>query len=260
MDSLQKNRLKNADIMVIVGLFCIFLVSNFGPWDKFPLIYLSVIQFPSRLYVFVCFFFATAGGYYLSLICRLSSIKIMVFGFLSVLTFVTIVVNAGIYYDKNLDLDPKWPNVRTVLNEESHYLSSGMEYFPARMPFPDPFILNRKDSVISQTGETAISGFVRNKHITEFDVNTSVKDSLELPLIYYKGYAATLNGQDIVVTESSRGLVQIPIDRSGRVEAWYKGTFVQKLSFYITVLAILGLIAFIYIQRRKKNVLSSEEN
>ena len=103
----------------------------------------------------------------------------------------------------------------------------------------------------SQLKETEVYNFERFDYITRFDIKTNVKDSIELPLIYYKGYAASLDGISIPVTESSQGLVQIPIDRSGRVEAYYKGTLVQKLSFYITILSIFVLCSYIFLQRRK---------
>jgi uncharacterized membrane protein YfhO len=126
-----------------------------------------------------------------------------------------------------------------------------MEYYPSKMPNPYSFVPNRKDSVMSQTGETSVSDFARNRNITEFSIHMSRRDSLELPLIYYKGYAATLNGKELPVTESSHGLVQIPVDRSGRVEAWYKGTSVQTLGFYTTILSIVALCVYIFFRKRK---------
>jgi len=254
-DNKQKTRLRSVDIGVIIGLVCVFLVSNFGPWDKFPLTYLSVIQFPCRLYEFVSFFFAVAGGYYLHLVCKTSSVKIITVGVVSVLTSVSIVVSASEYHDRNQYSG--WSEARKVLNEENQYIKAGMEYFPTSMPYPDPFIPNRKDSVISQTGETAVSDFVRNKYITEFNINTNAKDSLELPLIYYKGYSVTLNGNELPVGESRHGLVQIQVDQSGRVEAWYKGTLIQKLSFYTTILSIFVLCVYVYLQRKKKKQINN---
>jgi uncharacterized membrane protein YfhO len=129
-----------------------------------------------------------------------------------------------------------------------------MEYYPLRIEWKTArqFITTRSDSVISQNNGTQISDFARNKNITEFNISTNLKDSLELPLIYYKGYTATLNGKDIPVTESSHGLVQIPVDRSGRVEAWYKGTVIQKSGYLITIAGIAGLCVYIFLQYRNR--------
>lgn len=249
-DNVKKERLRSVDIGVIIGLFLIFLISNFAPWDKFPLTYLSFIQFPWRLIEFICFFFALAGGYYLALFCKTSTTKVITFSVLVILVSVSVIVGAETY--RKREQIPMRFEFWSSLNEENHYVRAGMEYYPSSMPYPYPFILERKDSVISQTKETRISNFVRNKNITEFDVNTSVKDILELPLIYYKGYSASLNGNDIAVTESTHGLVQVVVDQSGRVEAYYAGTLVQKLSFYTTILSIFALCGYIYLQNKKR--------
>lgn len=240
--------LRSIDTGVIIGIFYILLTSGLAPWTKFPLSYLSFIQFPWRLYEFVCFFFALAGGYYLCLLCKGRNSKIAVLSTLVILLSVVIVINASSY--KEMKVGPRLSD--TELNETTHYTMAGMEYYPAAMPFPDTFIRDRGDSVISQTRKTAITVFVRDRNITAFNVNVEMKDSLELPLIYYKGYAATLNGKDIPVAGSRNGLVQIPVDQTGRVEVFYKGTLIQMLGFYTTILAIFALCIYIFIQRRKK--------
>ncbi len=244
----QKKYIRSIDIGVLIGLFYIVLTSTLTPWTRFPLSYLSLIQFPWRLYEFVVFFFSVAGAYYIYLLCKKKNIQLVAFLLLVVLTSVVIVIDASTY--KEIKVEARLSD-KDYLNETTHYTMAGMEYYPSRMPYPDPFILQRGDSVTSQLKETEVYNFERFDYITRFDIKTNVKDSIELPLIYYKGYAASLDGVSIPVTESSQGLVQIPIDRSGRVEAYYKGTLVQKLSFYITILSIFVLCSYIFLQRRK---------
>lgn len=60
-----------------------------------------------------------------------------------------------------------------------------------------------------------------------------------------------INNQDIDITESSNGLVSINVKQSGRVEVWYAGTPVQKVSWYITLIGSLGLCVYIYLFNRK---------
>ncbi len=241
--------LKIADWAACIGVLYLIPISNLAPWEHRPLAYFSVIQFPWRLYEFVIFFFTIAGGYYLYLICKTRNAKILLFTLIMILTSVVIIIDSLSYKDTKLrdHLADK------ELNEQTHYLFSGMEYFPSRMPYPDPFILNRRDSVFyNKQDETFISGFVRNRNITEFNVNISFPDSLELPLIYYKGYAATIDAKSISVEESNHGLVQIPVDRSGSVKVYYKGTIVQKVSWYITIVSIFVLCVHIFVQKKRK--------
>lgn len=239
--------LRAADIGVLIALFYIFMTSTLIPWDRAPLAYLSFIQFTWRLYEFVCYFFAVAGGYYLYLVCKSSKSRIIVF--LSLISFIScaIIIDAKEYKEVKLPIRSD-----KSLNEKNHYIKAGMEYVPARTPLPDPFVLERKDSVFHQQNGTIISDFERNRNVVEFTVFTNQKDSLELPLIYYKGYSASLNGKDIPVTESAHGLVQVVVDQSGRVEAYYSGTLVQKLSFYTTILSIFALCGYIYLQNKKR--------
>jgi len=239
--------LKSVDIGVIIGLLYILMTSTLIPWDRIPLAYMSFIQFTWRLYEFVCYFFAVAGGYYLYLLCKSNKSKIIAFSSLVILTSLVIIIDAKNYKEMKLPARSD-----KNLNEENHYVKAGMEYVPARTPLPDPFVLERKDSVLYQQNETVISDFKRNKNIVEFTVTTHQPDSLELPLIYYKGYSASLDGKDIPVTQSSHGLVQVPVDQSGRVEACYKGTLIQKLSFCTTILSIFALCGYIFVQNRKR--------
>jgi hypothetical protein len=258
----QENKilLRCADLFLVLGILYMLLSSTIAPWSRFPLVYLDFIQFPSRLFEFVAFFFAIAAGCYLKMVSRTLMYKIIIYTFIFISTMVVIWRSVDVYIGRSTVMgryteQGKYDQSR-YKDKYEHLFISGMEYYPRKVSPTEllqEFITTRCDTIISQTGETMVSGFARNKYITEFNVNAGVKDSLELPLIYYKGYAATLNGKEIAVTESSRGLVQILVDhRSGRVEAWYRGTFLQKLSFYITILSIFVLCIYLFFQKRKE--------
>lgn len=83
-------------------------------------------------------------------------------------------------------------------------------------------------------------------------VNTSGIDFLELPLVYYKGYTATLDKEPIEVDQSENGLIQIPVDKNGKLEVWFGGTFIQKYSIYISIISILVMIGYIVKYNRRK--------
>jgi uncharacterized membrane protein YfhO len=127
----------------------------------------------------------------------------------------------------------------------------GGEYFPARILAID-YIHHRGEKVEFNNEDTRISNLERNYNITSFDAEVYSPDSLSLPLLYYKGYAVTLNGANLPVIQSSTGLVQVPADKSGRVEAYYKGTMIQWLSFYISIISILALLIFIIRSKKKE--------
>ena len=75
-------------------------------------------------------------------------------------------------------------------------------------------------------------------------------NTLELPLLYYKGYLAKVNGEYTSVSKSINGLVLIDINQnSGEVIVNYKGTLVQHVT---KIISIITLIAFSYYVIKKE--------
>ena len=87
--------------------------------------------------------------------------------------------------------------------------------------------------------------------ITSFDISINSNEVTELPLIYYKGYTATLNDKEVPVKESENGLVQLPVEQSGHIQVYYGGTVIQKISYFITLAGIFATCIYIFLQRRK---------
>jgi len=237
--------LRSLDTGVIIGVVYIIFTSFLIPWNIFPLDKLSFIQFPWRLYEFVSFFFAIAGGYYLSQL--LQTHKQVVIGIaMIVLGSMLVIVNDAKYYQD----DRSYYNINAEPNDLNRYHLGGFEYLPAKVPHSEYF-LERGDSIAIKNETTSIHNFKRHKGITSFDIELNLNEKLELPLNYYKGYKAAVNGQNIVVEESNNGLVEVEVNQPGRIDVWYAGTPVQKISWYITLISILGLCVYIYLFNRK---------
>jgi hypothetical protein len=240
--------LKNVDTGVIIGIAYIFLASWLIPWTVFPFNKLSFIQLPWRLYEFVSYFFAIAGGYYLT--CLLHSKRRLLAGGVMVVTGTIFVLSSSgkDYQFENSERDI----YQTATLETNNYHLYGMEYIPSKAPSID-YIDKRGDTIVIKYSETSISGFNRKNGITSLDITpASTGEVAELPLFYYKGYAARLNGKDIPVRESEHGLVEIPVDEAGHVEVYYGGTTLQKVSPFVSILGILLLGVYIYCYKRKK--------
>lgn len=239
-------KLKSIDVGVIIGLCYIIACLPMFPWSVFPFTLLSFIQLPWRLLEFSSFFFAVAGGYHLSRILKTNTRRLLAVGGIVIAIALVFANNAREY--QLYRCEEPITTQATIIN---YYHLGGAEYIPLKVPSVD-FLAERKDSVLYQQNETMISDFARNRNVVEFTVATQKADSLELPLLYYKGYHASLNGKDIPVSESRHGLVQVAVGESGRVEAYYAGTFLQKASFAISVIAILFFCIFIYLDKKKR--------
>jgi hypothetical protein len=243
----KSKELKSIDTGVITGLVFILACTPVFPWTVFPFSLLNFMQLPWRLFEFSSFFFAVAGGYYLSRVLRTNK-RILFTGGVIIVLFAFMFANDSKIYHKYRC----WCEITQEAALWNNYHLGGMEYVPEKVPSIE-YLHQRGDSVKTIQGDSYISGFSRSRDTTSFDIDINNAGIVELPLIYYKGYAATLDRKDIPVTESEHGLVQVSVDRSGRVEAWYKGTLVQKAGFFITILSSIALIVFVFLQKRKYN-------
>lgn len=243
--------LKSVDIALIIGVCFIIAISRIFPWGRFPFSLLEFIQYPWRLYEFVSYFFALAGGYCLSLIFVKYKSRVIVFLAIILATMITTYIQSENFkylysldvlkiYSEDSDETPRFQN---------RYHLIGGEYFPSKLPSIE-YIRDRGEVVETSNKETRISNFKRDYNITSFHLDISEADTLVLPLLYYYGYSVTLNDNDLPVLQNKNGLIEVPVDQSGRVEAYYKGTTIQKISFYISIVSILVLSIFI-IRARK---------
>lgn len=239
-------QLKSIDIGVIIGLVYLFASTHYFPWKIFPFNMLEFIQMGWRLFEFSSFFFAVAGGFYLSQI--LKSNKRLLIGFMVICVSIVLVLeNDAIMYKK-------WRCGGSITQEASSsfdYHLGGLEYMPSKVPSIE-YARLRGDSIKTMYAETQISNRSRQNEVTRFDIKTDKPEKLELPLLYYKGYRAVIDSEKlpIPIEESENGLVSITVERSGHVDVYYYGTFVQRLSYLITLISIIGLC--IYIIREKR--------
>lgn len=245
-----------ADRAVIVGLVFIFMTTPLLPWHIFPFSLLSVIQFPWRLLEYTSFLFALAGGYYLSRILRDGKQKLAA-TLVLLIAYVLIFNSDSIHYRTFICNNGK-PKIE--VNTSFRGIIGG-EYLPSKLPsnnqvydIPEiynDFIHHRGQIVASSDTTTSITNFTKNKGHLTFDTQIENTDYLELPLTYYIGYKATLNGEQIEYSQSNNGLIELPIHESGKVEIEYVGTTLQKISYWITIASILLFTIFVVIDTRK---------
>lgn len=241
----KSERLKSVDIGVIIGFVYIFASSYLFPWSVFPFNKLSLIQMPWRLYEFSSFFFAIAGGYYLSRILK-SNRRFLIVGIMVCISILFVMINdAKMYHDVRSTV-----GIEKEKNVSNNYHLIGLEYLPEKVPSVE-YIASRGNVV--KIGEAIVDIYGLTKYGDELNFNVSIEkpEILELPFIYYKGYKATLNGNALTVCESKNGLVEVLAEKSGHIEVHYGGTAVQKISWFISLFSILGLCIYLLIFRNK---------
>lgn len=246
----EKNKeLKLVDTLLIVGFVYVFAVSTFFPWGYFPFKLLNFIQLPWRLYEFSSFFFAVAGGYFVALLLKTN--KRQLIGVSSIVLLLIVMLSSdSTLYKESRSFQSLY--VTPVLANRYHL--GGLEYFPDKLPSLE-FIEERGDIVIADRADITVENLTKAKGITQFDVRVNDMTTLELPLVYYKGYQAkTSSGEYLPISESENGLVQVEIAKSDKVNVYYGGTLVQKISWFISLLSLLALCVYIFINRRNNKI------
>lgn len=250
----NKNRdlCKKGDIFLIMGFLCLIIISRIYPWHTFPFNLLGLIQFSWRIYSLTSFFWSIAGAIYLY-IALYDNIKRLKIGLPYVgIMCSLIIIGSGKEY-QNLCENEKQKQ-KLCQNSQIIYPLYGAGFVPNKMQKePEKYTYKRGDSIHSAIKKTKTTNLVRNNNILSFTETTFYPDTLELPLTYYLGYTAKLNGQKIEVTESNNGLVQIPIDQSGNIKVWYEGTKLQKISWYISLFCIFSLCCYMVIEYKNRN-------
>ncbi|NDW17654.1 hypothetical protein D0T53_01830 [Dysgonomonas sp. 216] len=232
---------KSVDVGVIIGLLLILFSSSFFPIWIWPFNKLSFIQAPWRFFLIASYFFALAGGYYLSRLIRGLKYRYIAMFIVFVLTAIVIINES--YGNKSRMMAVNFETVEPSLRNSFHL--GGLEYISSKVPSV-MFIADRGNKVISKYSKTVISDFNKNKSgVTTFEIALNGHDKLELPLLYYKGYEASVNGQLLDITESRNGLLELDVNGSGIVEVYYKGTTIQQFSYYFSILAIILLSTYI---------------
>ncbi|WP_029903168.1 hypothetical protein [Prevotella sp. 10(H)] len=251
----DNQKLKSVDIVVIIGICFIIATSHIFPWGKFPFNLLSFIQYPWRLYEFVTFFFAVAGAYYISLLFVSNRQRICMAIIVVLATMATVYIHSENYksLDSSVNL-PEEERLQAVLpTYENGYNLIGREYLPSKL-VDIYYVHTRGEKVESKNEDTRISDLRRDYNATVFNVSLDKPDTLALPLVYYYGYSAVMDGEKLPVNQNDMGLVNVVADKSGEIKAWYAGTTVQKASLYISVISILSLCLYVTLSiRRKKN-------
>ena len=200
--------------IVILGVVATVFVSIKLVWriDIFYKLF-SVIQFPWRFYIISSVFFIIGFSILLKYI-RFNKFLKFCFVYIGLI----FIFNSALFF---FDFYMKEPFKDEIMVGE---------YLPKC--FDVSIINNYKNKNIS---------YNRNNNVLTVDIMKNV-DSVELPLIYYKGYVAC-GDECYDVFKTSNGLVGIKNVKDGvNFNVWYKGTNIYNMTKYISFLGFLILI------------------
>lgn len=243
--------IKYTDTITLLGIIYLFMTLEIFPWGRFPFSGLKFIQFPWRLFAIISYIFAVSGGYYVSLLVIHKYKKVTFLGVIIALTLIMF----NITNQKFEQINDKFKESEVFTptpNESNYYHLGSLEYIP--IEFPSLQAIKEKAGTVQSKNNSQISEPKRNYGTTSFDITLNTnEDILEIPRFYYKGYTATLNNKELSITKSKNGLIETRVTESGKVYIEYTGTTIQKISYYISILSILSLCIYIFMNKRKLN-------
>lgn len=248
-----------ADWMYIGGAaFCI-MATNLLPWNRLYSLF-SFVQFPWRFFLMASVLFAISDAIFI--MCYVKSLSSgngtsedllrkwsvaisVIFVVAGVLAMIHQTENAQGYYDYSDDYYSYKPYTAQVI---------GGEWLPENVEDRDK-ILPLSEIMMTDGGE--IIPFVRNKGAVYAAVENDCT-YVDVPLIFYKGYAASITDSSGAVTvlnvtgDGDNGMCRVALDgRKGSLEVHYGITTVQILSIVISIIGVaLFVLGSLVIKRR----------
>jgi len=242
--------LRSVDAGVLLGVVFILICLPIFPWKMFPFKLLNPIQFPWRFFQIITYLFAVGAAYYTYRLIKTNKNRFIFSIFVIIGIIATIYIesaNCHKKYDKQY-------HFTFEINSGNIYCQGTLEYAPAKIPSRE-YMEERGDSIGTNYKETEISNFSRQKKgITCLDVKVQNKpETIEFPLLFYKGYSAKMDGHELPVSESKNGLLQVAdVNESGKICVAYTGTLIQKVSPYISIVSVLLLSLYIFVRKKKE--------
>ena len=248
LSKIFSTKIKNKNWIIILNSIMIFIYvfvmqTDIFPWKTIMAVFppIEKIQFPFRLFLLL--------GVLFSLIVLFSLPNIEEKDLITKAVIITILIFSPIIFLNNIKMSEDRLIKASDLNkiDFTWHVSFG-EYIPSKIePTYKEYLKDRGNTIKIKYNDDNIEEIRRNSeesHLKyQIDNSENKIESIELPLIYYKGYDIKDNLNNIVINESENGFVEIeniPADKI-KVEIYYKGTPVQFISNIITV-AFLSLV------------------
>lgn len=234
--------------LLSIGLVFLLMTTSVFPIKWFSI--LDVIQFSWRLNAISTSLLVVSGGIYFSQL-EMKPLK-KKFYFSVVGIFIILCLQIG---QVNKEYQQKYAGVVDTYQGKNYVsqfsLGAGSEYLPATSS--KEFIEHRGDKLVELNTNQQVAYTRLSKGIQfSTDFGEQQLKKMELPLIWYKGYEATLNGEKLPIEKNKIGLIQVDTQLKGTIQVYYKGTIIQKVAMIVSISTFLIMSGtFSYFKLRK---------
>lgn len=246
----------------IFAVFSIYLCTKFFPWRIMPQIICN-IQYPWRMVGFAMFFFTPVFAINVcTLLDTIKSEKIkFVFYVVSVLVLIVFAVVKVINYEYMSNQSDKNYENNIQNNPIISHFAVNRDYMPYKAIVKQrSYVQTREDRIYVIKGNEIIENEEKDGLKMFADIKNAIKgDVLEFPYFFYPGYEVTIETSEkcikLKIEESENGFVQITIPEnieSGKINFCYKGTNIEKVSYIISAISLIGFIIYIIYYKKKE--------
>lgn len=250
--NIKKGNRKNYILTLVIGLLSIFAATTLFPYDKMPE-WFSFIQYPWRFLFIATFALTIIATINIERVFEKIDIKEIMLFTTIILIYVSPLVlannfDSSITDEKYEKIDEVIPGTRTTIATVS------LEYIPTKAFLNIEYLENRNQEVAVINGNVEIIG--QNKNGSSLEIKYSKgegKSSIELPYLYYPGYDIKVNEEKVNYYETENGFIGLDLENSGdgEITVKYTGTTLARVSFIISIIALIGFIIYNIVQIKK---------
>ena len=236
-----------AALMSLIMLLAVF------PWELLPG-FMYYIQFSWRLLLFVVFFLSVAGGTAVIVIPEKYHRAIFIVPVVMLLCFYVFGFIKPDYYASITDavIQP----VEDARRSDSQVGTAWAEYLPTQSFKHLPYLRAHDAAPVVLSG--AATFVEQSRSGTNLTLNVALNGTealIELPLVHYLGYKATLRTSDglmrtLSVFEGPNGLSTVALGDSGVVTVWYGVTSWSAVAYAMTLTGLIWLALSVVCNRR----------
>lgn len=249
-------------ICFVFAVISIYMCTKFFPWRIMPQLICN-IQYPWRMVGFAMFFFTPVFA--INVCTLLDTIKnFKIKSSLYVLSAIVLIIFAVIkitnYQYLNNENDKNYEN-RIQNNPIISHFAVNRDYMPYKAIVKQrSYVQTREDRIYVIKGNEIIENEEKDGLKMFADIKKAIKgDVLEFPYFFYPGYEVTIETSEkcikLKIEESENGFVQITIHEnieSGKINFCYKGTNIEKVSYIISAISLIGFIIYIIYYKKKE--------
>ena len=214
--------------LFIIGVILLLMSTKLFPWSIFNETILS-IQFPWRLYTFVTVLLTIVGS--VVLVNRFGeNMKLLMIS----LVIINLLPLAQCCYQYFI-----YPEISS--NQFKYELKTIGEndYLPEEInPEELSYIVGKKYNLDVKDGKDFL--------IINYNKENNPNKYIEVPYIYYLGYTAEYDNQELEIFKTNNGLVGIKTNNidNGEIKVYYKNTKITNISLILTFIGIIILVGY----------------